>query len=133
MYTMVEIYLSPENEQLWDEEGNNLAGLVFKTSTRLALNLLLLLLLLLRASASAFTPKVCHAPISDECLFSMTLVPGFRRAEPAGELGPHPRGGEAAVRGAAAAGPAPPRARGRGLHSFPFPLNLRFICPFPLN
>jgi hypothetical protein len=22
---------------------------------------------------------------------------------------------------------------GRGLHSFPFPLNLNLLCPFPLN
>jgi hypothetical protein len=22
---------------------------------------------------------------------------------------------------------------GRGLHSFPFPLNLSLLCPFPLN
>jgi hypothetical protein len=24
-------------------------------------------------------------------------------------------------------------ALGRGLHSFPFPLNLSLLCPFPLN
>jgi len=29
--------------------------------------------------------------------------------------------------------PAPFRPRNRGLHSFPFPLNLSLLCPFPLN
>jgi len=26
-----------------------------------------------------------------------------------------------------------PEVLGRGLHSFPFPLNLSLLCPFPLN
>ena len=45
---------------------------VFRTCTRPTLNLLLLL----RASVSAFTLKVSQAPISVECLFSMTLLRG---------------------------------------------------------
>ena len=35
------------------------------------------LLLLLRANALAFALKMGHAPISFECLFSMTLPPGM--------------------------------------------------------
>ena len=33
--------------------------------------------------------------------------------------------------GAARVEVVPPR--GRGLHSFPFPLNLSLLCPFPLD
>jgi len=42
----------------------------------------------------------------------------------AARLGVYATAMEAALGGAAA---------GRGLHSFPFPLNLSSLCPFPLN
>ena len=57
---------------VWVQEE---AGGISRTSTRPTLNLLLLL----RAYARAFTLKVSRAPMSVECVFSMTLLRGRRR------------------------------------------------------
>ena len=52
-----------------------LVGGLLRTGTRPTSNLLLLLRRL-HVSIWAFTLKVTHAPMSVECLFSMTLLPG---------------------------------------------------------